>query len=274
MFGLNQVRTAKYFADQAPGHLKVTSVFYTLQGEGPFSGQPSVFVRLSHCHLSCSFCDTWFETGDVMSFYEIGVAALNSVKRSETINSVWLPELFVVTGGEPLLQPQLAPFIEWLHAARGTLVQVETTGTVIPPGLLSIGRDRLYIVCSPKRNARGQPLRIAPEMLDRIDCMKCVVSASDSQYRDVPELVLEWHDSHPDRPVYISPMNVYREQPIRLGPDGTLQGRSEVDERVSFWTPGLLDQEANRANHERAARLALHHRVRLSLQTHLYASLP
>lgn len=60
MFGQNEVIGRKYFKDAEK--LLVTSVFRTLQGEGPFAGRPAVFVRLTHCNLTCSFCfvgTTW-----------------------------------------------------------------------------------------------------------------------------------------------------------------------------------------------------------------------
>lgn len=272
MFGHNQVVTARDFSDQVAGTLKVTSVFFTLQGEGPFSGQPCVFVRLAGCHLTCRFCDTYFDRGDVLSFFDIVRAAGNAVERFDSSSGCDLPDLFVITGGEPCLQPQLVPFIEHLHSIFSIHTQVETTGTVDISNQLDDVRP--YIVCSPKINLRGDPLRIAPGMLDLIDCMKCIVSATDPLYSGIPEVVLRWRDRHPDRSVYVSPMNVYLKQPIKLGPDSALEGRSEADERVSFWTEGLLDRRANQQNHEYAAELALRHRVRLSLQTHLYASLP
>jgi organic radical activating enzyme len=181
-----------------------------------------------------------------------------------------LPDLFVITGGEPLLQPNLVRFIDYLSLS-GIRVQIETTGTID----VDVPRDvGAYVVCSPKLNARGLPLHISLSMLERVDCMKCVVSKTDLLYNDIPFLVLYWRDQHPDRPVYVSPMNTYLKPPVKLGVDGSLEGRSETDERISFWTPGLLDLEANRVNHEYAAELALRHRVRLTLQTHLYASLP
>ena len=74
MFGTNKITGLSYFSGKAgdptapkAGGLKVTSVFYTLQGEGPYAGRPAVFVRLTHCNLACSFCDSMFEQGDFMS---------------------------------------------------------------------------------------------------------------------------------------------------------------------------------------------------------------
>jgi len=55
MFGKNSIVGKKYF-ENAGDKVMVTSVFMTLQGEGPYRGEPAVFVRLSKCNLACSFC--------------------------------------------------------------------------------------------------------------------------------------------------------------------------------------------------------------------------
>lgn len=78
--------------------------------------------------------------------------------------------------------------------------------------------------------------------------------------------------------MYVSPMNVYKDVPKRMRmligkTDKTLQERSTADEVVSFWEPGVLDMEANRRNHEHAARYAIEHGLRFQVQTHLYAGM-
>ena len=48
-----------------PQSLQVHEIFHTIQGEGPFSGRPAVFIRLSGCNLRCWFCDTeWDDDND------------------------------------------------------------------------------------------------------------------------------------------------------------------------------------------------------------------
>jgi organic radical activating enzyme len=66
MFGTNEIVGKKYFADAPADSLFVTSMFFTLQGEGPYSGMPALFIRLAKCNLDCSFCDTFFDDGDWM----------------------------------------------------------------------------------------------------------------------------------------------------------------------------------------------------------------
>ena len=96
--------------------MKINEIFYSLQGEGYFTGVPAVFVRFSGCNLKCPFCDTLHEEGKEMSVEEIAESVCQ------------YPALHVVlTGGEPSL------FINsWLIKAlhdRGRFVAIETNGT-------------------------------------------------------------------------------------------------------------------------------------------------
>lgn len=56
MFGTNELIGKKFFKEAPADSLFVTSMFFTLQGEGPYSGSPALFVRLAKCNLTCSFC--------------------------------------------------------------------------------------------------------------------------------------------------------------------------------------------------------------------------
>lgn len=57
MFGRNEIVGQKHFTDlTAEDRVSITSIFGTLQGEGPYSGRRAVFVRLAKCQLACSFC--------------------------------------------------------------------------------------------------------------------------------------------------------------------------------------------------------------------------
>ena len=56
MFGTNSITGKRWFKDAPKDSLFVTSMFFTLQGEGPYAGQPALFIRLAKCNLDCSFC--------------------------------------------------------------------------------------------------------------------------------------------------------------------------------------------------------------------------
>ena len=77
MFGTNEIIGKKYFKDAPKRSLFVTSMFFTLQGEGPYAGMPALFIRLTKCNLDCSFCDTFFDDGEWMTFAELERKMLN-----------------------------------------------------------------------------------------------------------------------------------------------------------------------------------------------------
>lgn len=135
MFGLNPIVSQHLDPE---GALKVVDMFYTLQGEGPYSGMTSVFVRLADCNLRCVMCDTDFTTGARVVDVETLVQQVRTLAGNKT-------RLVVITGGEPLLQ-NITPFCRLL-AKYNFRVQIETAGTVWVPGLE--GCD-VAIVCSPK----------------------------------------------------------------------------------------------------------------------------
>lgn len=135
MFGKNQIISQDLTAD---GSLKVVSIFYTIQGEGPYAGTPCVFVRLAGCNLRCKWCDTDFETG-------AQVLTLENLVDTIVGASMSVSKLVVITGGEPMLQ-NIVPLCRQLTRI-GMRAQIETAGTVWVPGL--DGCD-VTIVCSPK----------------------------------------------------------------------------------------------------------------------------
>ena len=290
MFGTNEIIGKKYFKDAPADSLYVTSMFFTLQGEGPYAGLPALFIRLAKCNLDCSFCDTFFDDGDWMTFDQIEskmYAAINDYWNNQGKTSpTWAVNgmndypgvVLVMTGGEPLLQDNISPFMaEQLKHFRA--VQVESNG--IPVTDVPLG---VTLVCSPKcMEKEGRAIKyFAPSktILDRADCLKFVMSSdSDSPYNNIPEWAHEWKRNNPTKEVYCSPMNVYNSFPQKIkllrAEKGTITmaERSTVDEVISFWEPGLLDLAANQANHEYTGRYCIEHGFKLNLQMHLYASL-
>lgn len=111
--------------------MKVNEIFYSLQGEGHYTGKPAVFVRLSGCNLSCPFCDTQHEQGDMMSEEEI-VSKISQFPARHV----------VITGGEPTMQ--LTDSLVALMHEAGFFVQIETNGTMPVPASVD------WVTCSPK----------------------------------------------------------------------------------------------------------------------------
>lgn len=131
MFGQNPVRKSSEFPT---GLLRVQNVFYTIQGEGPFAGQPAVFVRTAGCNLRCSFCDTDFESGWSNLMTPEALFNLATATEATAGGKDRDPGLIVLTGGEPLLQDTEA-MADLLNrfARSGHHVQFETAGTLPLP---------------------------------------------------------------------------------------------------------------------------------------------
>lgn len=279
MFGSNEIVGQKEFKDAPLNSLLVTSIFATLQGEGPLSGQPSVFVRLAKCNLACSFCDTYFDKGEWLEFGEIAARARQAIIQAvgeQDHGGAWN---LVITGGEPTLQPNLVGFL-LSQIGHWSEVQIESNGLIerqLPLSTILVVSPK----CSepgPHPGARGHFLKPRQTVLDRADCLKFVVDADpQNPYHRPPSWALQWmHES--GLPVYVSPMNHYQEGRSMKMLKAREELASSIEERnanevVSFWTPGLLDRDRNQANHEHAARLCIQHGYWLSLQTHLYAGL-
>ena len=106
--------------DQASERLKISEIFFSIQGEAQFSGLPTVFVRLTGCPLRCQYCDTEyaFTGGRWQTIDEI----LAKVARHRT-------SYVCVTGGEPLAQPRCQQLLTSLCDA-GYDVSLETSGAL------------------------------------------------------------------------------------------------------------------------------------------------
>jgi 7-carboxy-7-deazaguanine synthase len=100
--------------------MKIHEIFYSIQGEGTWTGIPNIFLRTTGCNLRCSFCDTTdaYEQGKEMNIREI----LNEIKK--------FPCPFIcITGGEPLLQKDIMKLINNLLQKRYK-VSIETNGSI------------------------------------------------------------------------------------------------------------------------------------------------
>ena len=94
---------ATHVAGQTVPGLLVAETFTSFQGEGPSTGQPATFIRLSRCNLSCQFCDTPY-TWDWARFHPAAEARRQVVAELADWALAQPARLVVITGGEPLLQ--------------------------------------------------------------------------------------------------------------------------------------------------------------------------
>lgn len=185
------------------GTLDIHSIFYTIQGEGPFCGHPAIFIRLAGCNLQCPGCDTDYTDGRKRKHLNVINEEVRDLCRDEYPDAP--KPLIVVTGGEPFRQ-DIAALCNGLITA-GHSVQVETNGTLPPPRNLN---EHVAIVVSPKTGKINENIR------HRITALKYVVQAGAVLPRDgLPSRALE-HTCSPcvakppldyKGPVYIQPMD-------------------------------------------------------------------
>ena len=110
---------------------RVAEKFISINGEGSRAGELAVFLRFCGCNLNCGYCDTrWANTSDVK--YElISAEELVAYVKSTGVKNVTL------TGGEPLLQTDIAYLIELLGES-GFEVEIETNGSVSLKNIVSL----------------------------------------------------------------------------------------------------------------------------------------
>lgn len=158
---MRQLETATH---AAAARLRITEIFYSLQGEARTVGFPTVFVRLTGCPLRCGYCDTEyaFTGGGWMRLDDI----LAQVGR-------YTPHFVTVTGGEPLAQPECRELLRQL-CDLGYEVSLETSGAL---DIADID-PRVSIVMDLKAPGSGEASKNRYEniaLLDRKDQVKFVV---------------------------------------------------------------------------------------------------
>jgi len=126
----------------AEPRLRITEIFYSLQGESSFVGLPTVFIRLTGCPLRCGYCDTAyaFSGGEWMAVADI-VAQIKQYNATTVC----------VTGGEPLAQRSCGDLLEQLCDA-GYSVSVETSGSID----ISVVDSRVHRIMDIKTPGSGE----------------------------------------------------------------------------------------------------------------------
>jgi len=197
--------------------VRIAEVYSSLQGEGQFAGTPSVFVRTTGCNLRCWFCDTPF-TSWKPEGPQVSVADL---LRQATAFGL---EHVVLTGGEPLLQPDCVLFCDALIRA-GHFVTIETAGTVfrsVPASLMSISPKlansspaRVGSAEAARWQARHEQTRTNREVIARLIQsapyqFKFVVDEP-SDLREVCDYLADWPQVPPER-VWLMPQARTRDE--------------------------------------------------------------
>jgi 7-carboxy-7-deazaguanine synthase len=198
--------------------MKIAELFYSIQGEGRLAGVPSAFVRTTGCNLRCVFCDTpftsWTPEGEDIPLADI-FARLSDFPTRHA----------VVTGGEPLLAPEVVPLCAGLRE-RGYHVTVETAATIFKPVACDLASlsPKLSNSTPHQRESGRFALRHEQQRL-RVDVIRAFMEQSDYQLKFVV-----------DRPGDVDEVRAVLDQlpgfdraKVLLMPQGVT--RAELDER-------------------------------------------
>ncbi len=194
--------------------MRISEIFYSIQGEGMLAGVPSAFVRTTGCPLRCVWCDSpytsWEPEGETVPLAEVLARVAAFACRH-----------VVVTGGEPLAAPEVEPLCRALHDA-GHHVTVETAGVAFKPiacDLVSLSPKLRN--STPHDRAGGRYAlehelrRLRPDVLtaflERYECQLKFVIDRPEDVEEVRELLGRLPPVAPDR-VLLMPQGVTREE--------------------------------------------------------------
>lgn len=233
--------------------LQVREIFPTIQGEGPDSGKRAVFIRLTGCHLACTFCDTeWDDDQDkyldveTLADMALGVWGV-SFQPTHSALARWKDSpFFVLTGGEPTRQNITLLIERILEKAPHARIQIETSGSF----WREIMRNpAVSVIVSPKTSF------VHPDVAQLADAYKYVIRATDALH---PEFgtPLSSTQSCQDMVCLATPPSHLSSEDIYLSP---------CDEEDEF---------KNRANRIAAFGIAERYGYRLMLQIHKFFEAP
>ncbi len=190
MFGKNKISKPQ---NHQGDFLNIQEIFYTFQGEGPFSLNPAIFIRLGGCNLACKFCDTELHNYQKLSLKQITQEVTKISKKHPNT------KLIVITGGEPLIQPinQLCQIL----LKQDFIIQIETNGTIyrkLP--------KEIKIICSPKVT-NNKYHKIREDLLPNITAFKFLISKTLKNYQLIPDIGQFKYNST----IYVQPIDEYDE---------------------------------------------------------------
>lgn len=185
--------------------LRISEIFYSLQGESKTVGMPTVFIRLTGCPLRCHYCDTSyaFSGGEQQSIKDI-------IEQVAQYNTPYI----TVTGGEPLAQPACLELLKQL-ADKAYIVSLETSGaldiSLVDPRIVKVmdlktpasgeearnlysnlqyleAKDQLKFVICNAEDYQWSKDKISKYQLDE----KCEILFSPTMGQQAPEELAEW----------------------------------------------------------------------------------
>lgn len=172
--------------------MRIAEVFYSIQGEGRLAGVPSVFIRTSGCNLRCVWCDTpytsWEPEGEEKDLEDVLAAAKSAPARHA-----------VVTGGEPLLAPDIEELTTRLKT-EGFHITIETAATIFKPVVCDL------MSLSPKlgnstpwrrdggrfasmHEERRLDLAVIKQFMERYDYQLKFVAENESDFGEIEDVI-------------------------------------------------------------------------------------
>lgn len=145
--------------------IRICEIFQSLQGEGLLTGAASVFIRTSGCNLACRFCDTRYASTEAQGEFYSVFGILSEIERRK-----FSADHVVITGGEPMIQPDVVDLCEQLKN-RGYHITIETAGTVhreLVCDLMSISPKLKNSIPDGPRGVQHDQLRFQPEVLQKL----------------------------------------------------------------------------------------------------------
>lgn len=247
-----------------PNKLLVREIFITVQGEMPYAGTPSAFVRLGGCNLGdkvhCTFCDTDFMRSKSvwMTVPEILEQIYSKLSLETILNTTYREILLVITGGEPLLQSKDCLYDlckEWpghTQFESNGIVYVDWHTVFGSEPTSGVATNKPSLVISPK--AVNGTIKANKKWLDQYTCTairRLVCSDPSSPYYHIDDFTNEYITQRGGM-VYFSPITPYNAGKLGFA---------------------AINWPAYRANVNRATELCFEHGGKLSIQSHVFAGL-
>jgi 7-carboxy-7-deazaguanine synthase len=212
--------------------VRISEIFYSIQGEGRLAGMPSVFIRASGCNLRCVWCDTpytsWKPEGKNWSLAKI----LREVGQYPARH-------VVITGGEPLLAPEIEELARELKM-RGAHITVETAATIYKPiacDLMSMSPKLAN--STPWKRARSRFAKMHEKRRLKVSVIRQYLDRYDYQLK----FVVERKEDFAEIGELLDQLAIAERERVLIMPQGT---REETLRRKAKWIVELCKKHGYR----------------------------
>ncbi len=239
--------------------MRISEIFYSLQGEGKLTGTPSVFVRTSGCNLRCTWCDTpyasWQPEGPQLSTDQI----LAQILQHNT------PHV-VLTGGEPMMFNELLPLILALKSHHKHIT-IETAGTLwlqgLPPDSIDLASISPKLSNStPWSRENGRFASLHEQQRINLDILQIFADGGDTDPTIIRDRQWKFVISNPADLLEVQ--SLLQQLNLRLSP------QKQIEPRDVLLMPEGTDPDTLATRSQWLAELCKHHGYRLSPRLHVY----